>query len=58
MIICIESTELPYSNGHRAGKVRKELRQLITGNVLSLEVEFNLKAVNYLHIALDLNTGT
>ena len=45
-------------NGHRADKVRKEFHQLFKENGLSLEIECNLKTVNYLDITLDLNTGT
>ena len=45
-------------NGHRADKIRKEFHQLFKENGLSLEIECNLKTVNYLDITLDLNTGT
>ena len=45
-------------NGHRAGKIRKEFHQLFKENGLSLEIECNLKTVNYLDITLDLSTGT
>ena len=39
-------------------RVRKEFHQLFKENGLSLEIECNLKTVNYLDITLDLNTGT
>ena len=45
-------------NGHRADKIRKEFHQLFKENGLSLEIECNLKTVNYLDITLDLNNGT
>ena len=45
-------------NGHRAGKIRKEFHQLFKEYGLSLEIECNLKTVNYLDITLDLNTST
>ena len=45
-------------NGHRADKIRKEFHQLFKENGISLEIECNLKTVNYLDITLDLNTGT
>ena len=45
-------------NGHRVDKIRKEFHQLFKENGLSLEIEWNLKTVNYLDINLDLKTGT
>ena len=45
-------------SGHRADKIRKEFHQLFKENKLSLEIECNLKTVNYLDITLDLNIGT
>ena len=45
-------------NGHHADKTRKEFCQLFKANGLSLEIQCNLKTVNYLDITLDLNTGT
>ena len=45
-------------NGHRTGKICKEFHQLFKEYGLSLEIECNLKTVNYLDITLDLNTGT
>ena len=45
-------------NGHRADKIRKEFHQLFEENGLSLEIEFNLKTINYLDITLDLSTST
>ena len=44
-------------NSYRADKIRKEFHQLCKKNGLSLEIECNLKTVNYLDITLDLNTG-
>ena len=45
-------------NGYWADKICKEFKQLFMENRLSLEIECNLKTVNYLDITLDLNTGT
>ena len=45
-------------NGHRADKICREFHQLFKENALSLEIQGNLKTVNYLDITLDLNTGT
>ena len=45
-------------NGHHADKTRKEFYQLFEANGLSLEIQCNLKTVNYLDITLNLNTGT
>ena len=45
-------------NGHRTGKICKEFHQLFKEYGLSLEIECNLKTVNYLDITLDLSTGT
>ena len=45
-------------NGNRADKIRNEIHQLFKENGSSLEIECNLKTVNYLDITLDLNTGT
>ena len=45
-------------NGHCPDKTRKEYHQLFKENGLSLEIECNLKTVNYLDITLHLNTGT
>ena len=45
-------------NGHRTGKICKEFHQLFKEYGLSLEIECNLKTVNYLDITLDLCTGT
>ena len=45
-------------HGHRAGKMRKEFHQLFKEERLSLEIDCNLKTVNYLDITLDLNTST
>ena len=45
-------------NGHGADKIPKEFHQLFKENGLSLEIECNLKTVNYIDITLDLNTGT
>ena len=44
-------------NSHRKGKIRKEFHQLFKEKGFSLEIECNLKTVNYLDITLDLNTG-
>ena len=35
-------------NNHRADKIRKEFHELFKGNGLSLDIECNLKTVNYL----------
>ena len=45
-------------NGHQADKIRKEFHKLFKQHGLSLEIECNLKTVNYLDITLDLNKGT
>ena len=45
-------------NSYRADKVSKEFHQLFKENGLSLEIECNLKTVNYLDITLNLNTDT
>ena len=45
-------------NGHRVDKIQKEFPQLFKENGLSLEIECNLKTINYLDITLDLNTAT
>ena len=45
-------------NGHRVDKIREEVHQLFKENRLSLEIEGNLKTVNYVDITLDFNTGT
>ena len=45
-------------NGHHADKISKEFHQLFKANELSLEIECNLKTLNYLDITLNLNTGT
>ena len=45
-------------NGHGADKIPKEFHQLLKENGLPLEIECNLKTVNYIDITLDLNTGT
>lgn len=45
-------------NGHQADKIRKEFQQLFKKFALSLEVEYNLKIVNYLDVTLNLNNGT
>ena len=45
-------------NDHLADKIGKEFHQTFKENRLSLEIECNLKTVNYLDITLDLNTGT
>ena len=45
-------------NGHHADKIRKDIHQLFKESGLSLEIECNLKTVNYLDITLDLNIGT
>ena len=45
-------------NGHQADKIRKEFHNLFKLNGLSLEIECNLKSVNYLDVTLDLNSGT
>ena len=37
-------------NGHRADKIRKEFHQVFKENKLPLEIECNLKTVNYLDI--------
>ena len=50
-------TLFKHINGHRADKIRKEFHQLFKENGLSLEIECNIKTVNYLDITLDLNTG-
>ena len=44
--------------GHRTDKIRKGFHKLFTQNKLSLEIECNLKTLNYLDITLDLNTVT
>ena len=46
------------NNGYHADKTRKEFYQLFKANGLSLEIQCNLKTVNYLDITLDLNSGT
>ena len=43
--------------GNRADKLRREFHQLFKESGLSLEIECNLKPVNYLDITLDFNTG-
>ena len=45
-------------NSHQADKIRKEFQQLFKKFALSLEVEYNLKIVNYLDVTLNLNNGT
>ena len=45
-------------NGHEADKIRKEFHQLFNKNGLSLEIDCNLKVVNYLDITFNLNNGT
>ena len=45
-------------NGHHADKICKQFYQLFNENGISLEIEYNLKTVNYLDITLDLNSGT
>ena len=45
-------------NDHLADKIGKEFPQTFKENRLSLEIECNLKTVNYLDITLDLSTGT
>ena len=45
-------------NSQQADKICKEFYQLFKENGLSLEIECNLKIVNYLDITLDLNNGT
>ena len=44
--------------GNRTDKLRREFHQLLKESGLSLEIECNLKPVNYLDITLDFNTGT
>ena len=39
-------------NGHHADKTRKEFYQLFKANGLSLEIQCNLKTVNFLDITL------
>ena len=39
-------------NGHHADKTRKEFCQLFKANGLSLEIQCNLKTVNFLDITL------
>ena len=45
-------------NDHHADKISKEFHQLFKENGLSLEIECNLKTIDYLDITLNLNTGT
>ena len=45
-------------NDHHADKISIEFHQLFKENGLSLEIECNLKTIDYLDLALDLNTGT
>ena len=43
-------------NGHLADKISKEFHQLFKENGLSLEIECNLKTLNYLDITLGFST--
>ena len=43
-------------NGHLADKIPKEFHQLFKENELSLEIECNLKTLNYLDITLGFST--
>ena len=43
-------------NGHLADKIPKEFHQLFKENGLSLEIECNLKTLNYLDITLGFST--
>ena len=43
-------------NGHLADKIPKEFHQLFKENGLSLEIESNLKTLNYLDITLGFST--
>ena len=45
-------------NSRRADKTRKDFHQLLKENGISLEIEYNLKALIYLDITVGLNTGT
>ena len=58
--ICTDDWLALFKNisGHRADKIHKEFHQLFKENGLSLEIECNLKTLNYLDITLDSNTGT
>ena len=53
-----ETSMVKNINGHQADKIHKEFHELFKANGLSLEIEFNLKTVDYLDITLDLNIGT
>ena len=46
------------NNGHQNDKIRKELIKIFQTHGLKLEVECNLKSVDYLDIRFDLNTGS
>ena len=45
-------------NGHQADKIGKEFHHIFKQHGLSLEIECNLKTVNYLDVTLDLRNGT
>ena len=45
-------------NGHQADKIRKMFHDIFKQHGLSLEIECNLKIVNYLDITLNLNNST
>ena len=42
----------------KADRIRKHFHAIFKTNDLALEIECNLKIVNYLEVTLDLNTGT
>ena len=44
-------------NGHEADKIRKEFQEIFKKNGLFLEIDCNLKTVNYLDVTFDLTTG-
>ena len=46
------------NNGHHNDKIRKELIKIFQTHGLKLEIECNLKNVDYLDITFDLNTGS
>ena len=46
------------NNGHQSNKIRTELIKIFQTHGLKLEIKCNLKNVDYLNIAFDLNTGS
>ena len=45
-------------NGHQADKIRKNVYEIFKKHDLKLEIQCNLKIINFLDITLDLNNGT